>query len=159
MRKSNFKFSYDVISVTSSPLRHRKTSQKFFRFGPLSIKISGCDSGLGLIIWWSLKKVVLVLKKWSWSWSVSLGLEKIGIYDQITHNRMQWHSVFSRSARQLELEQYSTQQHHYIHLFRLILVVNSWKIITTKKEPPILQTIIRPGSTKEHMFSSQDASW
>jgi len=23
---------------------------------------------LGLIIWWSLKKAVLVLKKWSWSW-------------------------------------------------------------------------------------------
>jgi len=32
------KYGYDVISVTSSPLRHRKTSQNnvtnFFQFGP-----------------------------------------------------------------------------------------------------------------------------
>jgi len=61
------KYSYDVISATSSPLR----PQKFFQFGPLPIKISGYASGLGLIIWCSLKKAVLVLKKWFWSWSWS----------------------------------------------------------------------------------------
>jgi len=44
----------------------------FFQFGPFPIKISGYASGLALIIWWSLKKAVLVLKKWS------LVLKKIG---------------------------------------------------------------------------------
>jgi len=48
-------YSYDVISVTSSPLRYRKNvtkimSQLVFEIGLLSIKISGCASGLGLII-------------------------------------------------------------------------------------------------------------
>jgi len=64
------------IVMTSFQWRHHHyvrsvpkiTSQIFFQFGPLSIKISGYVSGLGLIIWWSLKKAVLVLKKWSWSW-------------------------------------------------------------------------------------------
>jgi len=41
---------YDVVSVTSSPLRHQNNVTKIFQFGPLSIKISGCASGLGLII-------------------------------------------------------------------------------------------------------------
>jgi len=72
MTKSNFKYSYDVISVTSSPTLPKNvtkiTSQKFFQFSPLPIKISGYASDLGLIIWWFLKKAVLVLKKWSWSW-------------------------------------------------------------------------------------------
>jgi len=59
-----FEADYDEIKLqnivmTLSPICHWKTSQKFFQFGPLSIKISGCASGLGLIIWWS----VLVLKK------------------------------------------------------------------------------------------------
>jgi len=41
MIKSNF----DVISVTSSLLQHQRvTSQDFFYFGPLSIKISGYAS-------------------------------------------------------------------------------------------------------------------
>jgi len=49
MAKSNFqKISYDVISVTSSLLRHRKTSQTnttiFFHFESFSIKISGYAS-------------------------------------------------------------------------------------------------------------------
>jgi len=71
-----FEADYDeiklqIIVMTSFQWRHRHcvtknftkiTSQKFFQFGPLSIKISGCDSGLGLIIWWSLKK-----RSWSCS--------------------------------------------------------------------------------------------
>jgi len=42
MTKLNLKNSYDVISVTSSPLRHRKRSPKlrhnFILFGPLQLK-------------------------------------------------------------------------------------------------------------------------
>jgi len=50
MKKSIFeKINYDVISVTSSLLRHRNTSRtnvsRFLHFGPLPIKISGCASG------------------------------------------------------------------------------------------------------------------
>jgi len=48
---------------------HQNNVTKFFQIGPLPIKISGYASGLGLIIWWSLKQAVLVLKKWSWCWS------------------------------------------------------------------------------------------
>jgi len=65
------------IIVTSFQLRHHhyvteKRHQSNFTniFSNLSpsqskflVKISGCASGLGLIIWWSLKKAVLVLKK------------------------------------------------------------------------------------------------
>jgi len=56
------------ITITSLINVTKITSQKFFQFGPFPIKISGYAIGLGLIIWWSLKKAVLVLKKWSWSW-------------------------------------------------------------------------------------------
>jgi len=61
----------DVITITLSKNVTKLTSQKFFQFGPLSIKISGCASGLGLIILMvfkksclGLEKVVLVLKKY-----------------------------------------------------------------------------------------------
>jgi len=57
MTKSNFKNSYDVISVMSLP---KITSKNIFQY---PITITGYASGLGLIIWWSLKKAVLVLKK------------------------------------------------------------------------------------------------
>jgi len=53
--------------VTLSPLRHQNNVTKNFQFGPFQIKISGYVSGLGLIIWWSFKEAVSVLKKWSWS--------------------------------------------------------------------------------------------
>jgi len=48
------KFSYDVISVASSPLRHRNdvtkiTSQNFYLLDPPPIKISGYASGLNYI--------------------------------------------------------------------------------------------------------------
>jgi len=51
MAKSNFKnISNDVISVTSSLLRHQKRHKTngtgFFYFGPLPIKISGYASAL-----------------------------------------------------------------------------------------------------------------
>jgi len=50
-----FEADYDKIKLqnivmTSLPLHHEETSQNFFQFGPLPIKISGCASGLGLII-------------------------------------------------------------------------------------------------------------
>jgi len=59
MTKSNFKNNYDVISVTSSPLRQRKTSPKlrqiFSNLGPsqskfLATPVVGTDHGLALLI-------------------------------------------------------------------------------------------------------------
>jgi len=38
MTKSNFKKSYDVISVTSPPLRHQNNVTKFFQFEPSQSK-------------------------------------------------------------------------------------------------------------------------
>jgi len=38
------KYSYDVISVTSSPLHHQNNVTKIYQFGPLPIKISGYAS-------------------------------------------------------------------------------------------------------------------
>jgi len=38
----------DVITITSLKNVTKITSQKFFQFGPLPIKISACASGLGL---------------------------------------------------------------------------------------------------------------
>jgi len=52
-----------VITITLPKNVTKIASQIFFQFGPLPIKISGYASGLGLIIWLSLKKAVLVLKK------------------------------------------------------------------------------------------------
>jgi len=43
-----FEADYDKIelkNIYSTPLSHRKTSQNFFQFGPLPIKISGYASG------------------------------------------------------------------------------------------------------------------
>jgi len=71
-----FEADYDKVELqnivmTSFQWRHHHwsprnvtkiPSRKFFQFGSLSIKISGYASGLELIIWWSLKKAVLVLK-------------------------------------------------------------------------------------------------
>jgi len=50
------------------------TSQKIFQFGLLPIKVSGYASGLGLIIWWSLKK-----RSWSWKSVLGLGLTGLGL--------------------------------------------------------------------------------
>jgi len=59
--------------------RHHKSFTKFFHFGALPIKISGYASGLGFIIWWSLKK-----RFWSWKSGLLIGLEKIGGLDLLT---------------------------------------------------------------------------
>jgi len=50
-----FEADYNEIKLQNIVSRHFSdvitiTSPKFFQFGPLSIKISGCTSGLGLII-------------------------------------------------------------------------------------------------------------
>jgi len=42
--------SGDVITITSPTNVTKITSEKFFQFGPLPIKISVYSSGLGLII-------------------------------------------------------------------------------------------------------------
>jgi len=82
-----FEVDYDEIELqnmvmTSFQWRHHqyiteKRQQnnvtKFFQVGPLRIKISGYASGLGLIIWWSLK-----IRSWSWKSGLGLSFEKIG---------------------------------------------------------------------------------
>jgi len=46
MTKSNFKNSYDVISVTLPPIRHQNNVTIFFQFAPFpQIKICGYASG------------------------------------------------------------------------------------------------------------------
>jgi len=55
-------------------------TKMLFQFGPLTIKIFGYASGLGLIIWWSLKKSGLSL-----GLGLGLtGLEKLGSLGLVT---------------------------------------------------------------------------
>jgi len=77
MTKSSFK----KLTITSPNNVTKITSQIFFQFGPLLIKISGCASGHGLIIWWCLKKAVLV-------WKSGLGLGLTGL--RSWKNRRSW---------------------------------------------------------------------
>jgi len=83
-----FEADYDKIElqnivITTIQLRHchyvtekhhQNNVQKFFQFKPLPIKTSGYASGLGLIIWWSLKK-----RSWFWISGFGLGLGLIDL--------------------------------------------------------------------------------
>jgi len=63
-----FEADYDKIELQNIVMMsfqwcHHHYVIKIFQFGSLPIKISGYGCGLGLMIWWSLKKAVLCPEK------------------------------------------------------------------------------------------------